>query len=322
MALITGVPGWLGSALANHLADKVRLRALVMPGQRWKGDHTVGDLTRPESLPPFFANSRDAVLFHCAGLPHPKRVDDFYQVHVEGTRHLLAQAARAGVKRAVVVSSNSPVGVGTFKEEHFDENTPYRPYMHYGRSKMLMEELTRKAAMETVIVRPPWFYGPGGPERQQTFFRMIARGTFPLLGDGANLRSMVYIDNLVRGMELCATHPSAAGRTYWLADSRPYSFNEIVFTIHRLLSEEFAVPTSSASVRLPSLLGEMATWIDRSLQRLGLYHQKIHVLGEVNKTIACSIEHAKRDLGYSPSIDLEEGMRRTLSSAFKDGLVL
>lgn len=322
MALVTGVPGWLGSRLAAHLALKVRVRALVLPDQLWTGEHTVGDLTDPDSLPAFFSNSHDAVLFHCAGLPHPKSVGEFYQVHVEGTRHLLLAASRAGVRRAVVVSSNSPVGVGGSREEHFDESSPYRPYMHYGRSKMEMERVVEEADLETVIVRPPWFYGPDGPERQMTFFRMIAKGMFPLVGDGANLRSMVYIDNLVQGMELCATQPQAAGRTYWIADDRPYSFNEIIFTVRRLLAEDFSVPTTRAPVHLPGLVGEMATWCDALLQRFGVYHQKIHVLGEVNKTIACSIERAKRELGYQPTISLEEGMRRTLAAAIDDGLSL
>lgn len=322
MALVTGVPGWLGSRLAQRLAETVRVRALVLPGLTWSGESTVGDLTDAESLIPFFAGARDAVLFHCAGLPHPRRVRDFYTVHVEGTSHLLRAAARAGVRRAVVVSSNSPSGVGVFREEHFDESSPYRPYMHYGRSKMEMEQLARAAELETVVVRPPWFYGPDGPERQLTFFRMIARGMFPLVGDGSNLRSMVYMDNLIQGLELCAVHPAAAGRTYWISDSRPYSFNEIIFTIRRLLAEDFGFPLPREPIHLPTLLGEVATWSDGLLQRFGLYGQKIHVLGEVNKTIACSIEAARRELGYKPLVELEEGMRRTLTAALESGLKL
>ena len=51
---------------------------------------------------------------------------------------------------------------------------------------------------------------------------------------------------------------------------------------------------------------------DATLQRFGLYQQKIHVLSEMNKTIACSIDKAVRVLGYDPKVGLEEGMRRSL----------
>lgn len=57
-----------------------------------------------------------------------------------------------------------------------------------------------------------------------------------------------------------------------------------------------------------------AAWLaDALVQKLGLYQQKIHVLSEMNKTIACSVEKARQELGYTPTIDLEEGMRRSLA---------
>lgn len=79
--------------------------------------------------------------------------------------------------------------------------------MNYGRSKMLMEQVVHeyqaRGKLETVILRPTWFYGPNQPERQTTFFRMIKNGMSPIAGDGENLRSMVYIDNLCQAMLLC-----------------------------------------------------------------------------------------------------------------------
>ena len=65
-------------------------------------------------------------------------------------------------------------------------------------------------------------------------------------------------------------------------------------------------------MRLPGLASEVAFLVDKTLQGLGLYRQKIHVLSEMNKTIACSIDKAKAELGFRPVVDLEEGMRRSL----------
>ena len=152
--------------------------------------------------------ARDAVLIHTAGVIHPRRVREFYEVNVEGTRSLLEAAAAAGVRRAVVVSSNSPCGCNPSREHQFDESSPYQPYMNYGRSKMLMEqavhEVQRSGRLEAVIVRAPWFYGPFQPPRQSLFFRMIRDGKAPIVGDGTNLRSMAYIDNLCQGLILAA----------------------------------------------------------------------------------------------------------------------
>jgi nucleoside-diphosphate-sugar epimerase len=337
IALITGAAGWLGQglvqALIHGLSDDdrlrepqcgLRLRCMVLPGesspvleqQTGRIEVVHGDIRDPAACAQFCADAQGAVLFQIAGVIHPQRVRDFYQVNVEGTKNVLDAAAAAGARRAVVVSSNSPCGCNRSRYHAFDESSPYNPYMNYGRSKMLMEHAARaiqqSGRLETVIVRPPWFYGPFQPPRQSLFFRMIRDGKAPIVGDGDNLRSMAYIDNLSQGLILAAVTRHASGQTYWIADDRPYTMNEVIDTIERLLENEFDVPCAHKRLRLPSLASEVAWFADKALQGLGLYHQKIHVLSEMNKTIACSVEKAKRELGYRPTVALEEGMRRSL----------
>jgi len=202
--------------------------------------------------------------------------------------------------------------------------SPYRPFLNYGRSKMQMElavhERQQRGGLETVLVRPPWFYGPNQPPRQTLFFRMIRAGKAPIVGSGLNLRSLSYIDNLCQGLLLAAMTPCANGQTYWLADRRPYSVNEIIDTVERLLETEFGRPCAHKRLRLPGLAASIASVLDAAIQTAGLYHQKIHVLSEMNKTIACSIAKAERELGYRPAIELEEGMRRSLAWCLGHGL--
>ncbi|MFL7809276.1 MAG: hypothetical protein AB8I80_11635, partial [Anaerolineae bacterium] len=85
---------------------------------------------------------------------------------------------------------------------------------------------------------------------------------------------------------------------------------------------EFGLPVAHRRLRLPSLASEMARLLDQWIQRLGFYHQKLHVLSEMNKTIACSIDKARQELGYRPSIELEEGMRRSLAWCMANGIEL
>jgi len=229
---------------------------------------------------------------------------------------LLDAAVAGGVRRAVIVSSNSANGCNPHVDHLFDEEPAYRPYMNYGRSKMRMEQEIRRISalgrIETVIIRAPWFYGPGQPARQTLFFTMVRQGRAPVVAGGENLRSMVYLDNLCEGLALAAAHEQAAGQMYWIADRRPYAMYEVIDTIERLLEHEFHLPVAHKRLRLPGIASEISELLDAIVQRMGLYHQKIHVLSEMNKTIACSIAKAEHQLGYDPKVALEEGMRRSI----------
>lgn len=338
ITLVSGANGWLGTQSVHNLADGFadipalrapeadrRLRCLVFseadparlrrlaPG----AEIVSGDIRDPKVMQDFCRGAAGGTLFHCAGLIHPRRrVRELYSVNVDGTRQLLQAAEEAGVRRAVVMSSNSPIGTNPAGVPLFDEESPYQPYMNYGRSKMQMEQVVRefqqRGRIETVIVRSPWFYGPFQPERQSMFFRMIRDGRGPLVGDGENRRSMAYVENISQGMVLCERTEKANGEIFWIADERPYTTNEIIDAVETLLEKEFSVPVAHKRLRLPFWAGEAATCADRAIQQLGLYNQKIHVLSEMNKNIACTIKKARRVLGYDPKVSLMEGMRRSL----------
>jgi nucleoside-diphosphate-sugar epimerase len=342
LVLVTGAAGWLGSRLVESLLRglpehdelktppaNLRIRVLLLPGQdcaalRKLSDRievVTGDIRNPADCEKFCADAKGAILFHTAGIIHPKRVREFYDINRDGTTNLLDAAIAAGLKRAVVVSSNSPCGCNPHPDHLFDERSPFNPYMHYGRSKMEMELAIRKRAtkLETVIIRAPWFYGPNQPPRQTLFFQMIRDGKGPIVGSGNNLRSMAYVDNLCQGLVLAAIRERTAGQVYWIADERPYAMNEIVDTIERLLETEFGHKCAHKRMKLPGIASEVAWLVDKTLQSLGLYHQKFHVLSEMNKTIACSVARARAELGYRPTVALEEGMRRSLKWCVENG---
>lgn len=336
-AVVTGYPGWLGNRFLHFLHEAHpdypagaqqpkfdRIRCLVLPGT---DRHAIaasypevelleGDIRDPAAVGRLLSGTDQATVFHLAGIIHARRVREFYEVNTDGTRHLLAAATAAGARRVVATSSNSPAGAARRPDVVFDEDSPYRPFMAYGRSKKLMEDelnsAHRSAAVETVILRPCWFYGPEQPPRQSEFFRMIRAGKAPILGDGESRRSMSYVDNVSLGLLLAAATDRAAGETYWIADERPYSMNEIVDTVEDLLENEFGMAVNRGRMRLPNVAAEVAVVVDAAIQRTGMYQQKVHVLGEMNKTIACSVEKARSQLGYRPGVDLREGMRRSI----------
>lgn len=346
--LITGMPGWLGTRLVRTLLDGIpgdtvlaepdrnrRIRCLVMPGSAtaaaglWPDRVAIvaGDLRDPASAAALCRDAEGATLFHCAGVIHPARTTrELFAVNADGTRVVLQAAEDAGVRRAIVISSNSPFGFNPNGAPLFDEESPYRPYMAYGRSKMQMErivhEFQERGKLEAVIVRPPWFYGPDQPLRQTTFFRMIRRGAAPIVGSGENRRSMTYIDNLCQALVLCERTPAAKNRTYWIADRRPYTMNAIVDTVERLMETEFGLKVAHKRRRFPAVASDLARLGDGMIQAMRLYQQEVHVLSEMGKSIACSIAKAEKELGYAPAVELEEGMRRSIAWCLKQGVAL
>jgi len=343
LALVTGAPGWLGTRLVQVLVDGLpesphvahdpqrRVRCLVLPSADTKAlpsgprvETATGDVSQAESLAALFDGAKGATVFHSAGVIHPsKGVKELYRVNVEGTRNMLAAARAAGVRRFIHVSSNSPIGCNPSPDHVFDESSPYNPYMHYGRSKKIAEDLVNEAGqsgeLETVIIRPPWFYGPNQPARQGLFFTMIRTGKVPLVGGGNNRRSMAYIDNICQGLLLCDQVAAAKGQTYWIADREPYSMNQIIETIEEVMKSDFGVAVAGKRMKLPGFASSVAWLVDKTLQGMGLYHQKIHVLSEMNKTIACTVAKAERELGYKPAVALREGMRRSLAWMAENG---
>ena len=324
--LVTGAGGWLGLNLLAQLAASSmppRVRSLFLPNE--STDQAIkilpsmeivcGDIRNAGDCERFLRDSPGGVLIHTAGIIHPKSVREFYEINLEGTKNLLKAATAAHVKRAVIVSSNSPNGCNPHPDHRFDEQSPYHPYMHYGRSKMLMElavqEAQRRAELETVLIRAPWFYGPFHPPRQTQFFTMIRDGRVPLVGSGANLRSMSDTRRLAQGLLLATASEQASGQIYWMADARPYSMVEIIDTIERIL-EEFGLNCRRLRMKLPGLVSDVAFCMDKLIQALGLYQQNIHVLSEMNKTIACTTAKAERELGFRPASGLDDGMRKSI----------
>ncbi len=332
---LTGANGWLGHGFVNYVLNNPSVERIICFIHKNESDNKLkylsakvqvfkGDLCSSKDCETFLQDAQSDFVVHTAGVIHPKNVKEFYQINHEGTNNLLAACKNRKIKRVVAISSNSPAGVNPHRDHVFDENSPYNPYMNYGKSKVLMEKSILKyyqdGDLETVILRPPWFYGPHQPPRQSLFFSMIKEGKMPFVGDGSNLRSMAYIENICLGIMLALTVEKANGQIYWIADAKPYSMTEIINTIENLLENEYKIECKKKYLRLPYVAGTVATMMDASIQGLGLYNQKIHVLSELNKTIACSITKAKTELGYSPQIDLYEGMKRSIKWCLESGI--
>jgi nucleoside-diphosphate-sugar epimerase len=331
---VTGAPGWLGTPLVEALtrgakfrsitSERHRVRCIVQPNvdvaplERLGSDVEVvrADLRDARAVSELCSGA--STVYHAAGIIHPRRIQDLYDINVGGTKNMLAAAIGARAKRFVTVSSNSPAGLNESASQLMREDDPPRPYLNYGLSKLqaewLVNDAHRAGRIEGVIVRPCWFYGPNQPARQSKFFTMIKNGRPIIIGRGSNLRSMSYVDNTVQGLLLAGSVAKAAGKTYWITDRRPYSFIEVIETVAKILEVDVRPRY------LPTFGSDVARLVDSLMQMAGVYNQEIHVAGELAASIAVSIDAARRDLGYDPEIELEEGMRRSIAWCRDNGI--
>ena len=185
------------------------------------------------------------VVVHLAARVHVTKetsfdpLTEFRQMNVRSTLNLARQAAMAGIRRFVFISSIGVNGAATFQKP-FAEHDPVAPHSPYAVSKheaeLGLQALAAETGMEVVIIRPPLVYGPNAPGNFGALIRAVQRG-WPLpLGAIHNKRSLIGLDNLVNFIVTCVNHPSAANQTFLISDGQDVSTTELVCGIAQAMA--------------------------------------------------------------------------------------
>lgn len=299
---VTGAQGFIGSALCCAL---VRQGWVMVPAVRrargLPGEVAVGDIGPRTDWHATLAGC-DAVV-HLAARAHVMRearrepLAAFQEVNTAGTLHLARQAAEAGVRRFVYLSSVKVLGEG--REAPYTLADAAAPAEPYALSKWEAEQgllaLGRNTGMEIVVLRPPLVYGPGVKANFLSLMRAVARG-WPLpLGAVRNRRSLLYLGNLVSAIEACLIHPAAAGQTFLVSDGEDVSTPELI----RRLGMALGRPARLWPVP-PPLLRLVATLLGRGAQA-----------GRLLGSLAVDGSALRAVLGWTPPHTLDEGLRAT-----------
>jgi len=224
----------------------------------------------------------------------------YREVNVKGTLNLASQAAQAGVRRFVFVSSIKVNGEATQPGQPFTADDVPSPLDPYGVSKLEAErglrEIEAETGMEVVIVRPPLVYGPSVKANFAAMMRWVARGIPLPLGAIHNARSMVALDNLVDLLVACLKHPAAAGQTFLVSDGQDVSTTELLRrTAQAMGKKALLLPVPASMLELgATLLGKRAV-----AQRL---------CGSLQLDIA----KTRRLLGWNPPLTLDQGLKKAV----------
>jgi UDP-glucose 4-epimerase len=241
---------------------------------------------------------------HCAARVHVMAesvadpLAEFRRVNVQGTLNLARQAAAAGVRRFVFVSSIKVNGEATQLGRPFMADDAPAPLDAYGVSKMEAEqgllETARQTGMEVVIIRPPLVYGPGVKANFAAMMRWLRCGVPLPLGAIHNQRSLVALDNLVDLIVTCLTHPAAANQTFLVSDGEDVSTTELLRRMGQALG------------RPARLIPVPVSWLKLAATLVG----KPDVAQRLCGSLQVDIEKTRRLLVWTPPISLDEGLRR------------
>ncbi len=224
---------------------------------------------------------------------------EFRQVNVEGTANLARQAAAAGVRRFVYLSSIKVNGEFTQEGHPFTADDTPAPEDPYGVSKHEAEQALRQIAadttMEVVIIRPPLVYGPGVKANFESMMRWLSRGVpLPLAVVTKNRRSLVALDNLVDLSMTCLSHPAAANQTFLVSDGEDLS-------------------TAGLLRRMGAALGHPARlfYVPPLMLKIGAHAvKKTGIYQRLCGSLQLDITKTRRLLDWIPPVSVDEGLRR------------
>jgi UDP-4-keto-D-QuiNAc 4-reductase len=291
-ALVTGASGFVGTALCAAL-------------------HSHGCLVRASSLrlledPDGWRDSLNSIncVVHLAAHVHQMQnsgVDaDYRRINVDGSRLLAEQAAEAGVRRFVFLSSVKVNGEGA--EHPYTAADRPQPQDAYGRSKLEAEQVIREicagSGIECVVIRPPLVYGPGVKANFRRLLRLVDLGIPLPLASIENRRSLVGLGNLVDFIEICMSHPRAPEQTWFVADDEVVSTPKLL----RRIATHMNRPSRLMSFP-PEWLPKLARLVNRRAE-----------VDRLCESLQVDVTASKAVLQWRAKITLDDELARTVAA--------
>jgi len=306
--LITGATGFIGRFLCNRfLTEGFIVRGTLLASENHS---SLAGGVEPVTVEPLGADTPWSqalegvdIIIHLAARVHvmddplTDPLDEFRKVNVAGTARLAVEAAKAGVKRLVFISSIKVNGEETV--------TPYttdslpNPSDPYGLSKWEAELALRKIEAETglevVVVRPTLVYGPGVKANFLKMMYTISRGIPLPFASITNKRSLIYVGNLVDALTACAAHPAVAGHTYMVSDGEDVSTPELITRTSKALGVQ----------------ARLLPFPPRLMLLAGKLTGKSGAVTRLTGSLTVDSSRIRQELGWLPPFTMEQGLAET-----------
>jgi nucleoside-diphosphate-sugar epimerase len=313
MILLTGGTGFLGGALLTALENEnVRVLGRQKPATLSASSFYKSEINADTDFSHAVKDKK--VVIHCAARVHimddnsSSPLDYFRGVNTYSTLNLAQQAADAGVKRFIFISSIKVNGESTEFGLPFKADDLFIPDDPYGLSKYEAEiglrKIAEKTGIEVVIIRPPLIYGPGVKANFASLMKWVNRGVpLPLGCITENKRSLVSIDNLVDLIVTCIDHPNAANETFLVSD------DEYLSTTQLLINMILAFDAPNRLIPIPS------KWFTVVAKLIG----KPEISQRLCGSLQVDISKTKELLNWQPPYSSSESMKKT-AKAFLENL--
>ena len=303
--LITGYSGFIGSHLLNVLHEKFSIKLLGRTQLNIPFECFISSIDSVSDYSKQFIDID--IVIHMAARVHVMNENstdplaDFRDVNTSGTINLAKQAADAGVKRFIFISTIKVNGESTSNASPFHSSDAPNPADPYGISKYEAEEqlieLGKKKGIEVVIIRPPLVYGEGVKANFASLFKFVGkRIPLPFRAITHNKRSLVSVYNLVDLIKVCVDHPNAANQIFLVSDDKDISTSEMV----ALMAKVQGLPNYS----LP-----LPVWC---FYLLGKLLSKQDVIDRLVGSLQVDITHTKNTLNWTPPFSIEEGFAKCI----------
>lgn len=310
--LITGATGFVGLPLTKHLQQQgypvvvaVRQISHVIPLAIQQ--FPIGELLPGTDWEPAL-NDVDTII-HLAARVHVMKdkatnpLEEFRKVNTYSTINLAQQAASAGVKRFIFISSIKVNGEISQEGQPFTSDDTFIPNDPYGLSKYEAEQglfkIAEQTSMQVVVIRPSLIYGPGVKANFKSMLQWLSKPIPLPLGAIHNKRSFVALDNLLSLITTCIDHPAAANQIFMVSDGEDISTSELLRYLSNALGQS------------PKLIPVPQKFLEKVLKVLG----KDSIVQRLCGNLQVDIQKNKDILNWEPPISLREGLRRTVEKS-------
>jgi nucleoside-diphosphate-sugar epimerase len=320
---VTGASGFIGKSLCQTLVKSNKFVRGAVRSKNFSSEHinldyiSMGDINLNTNWREILTDFN--CIIHCAGRAHVMKERDinvleaYRSLNVHSTRRLAEQAAAAGVKRFIYLSSVKVNGEATGQSLHTSSSTGPKkniftyddipaPEDSYGISKWEAEkvllEVSARTGLNVIIIRSPLVYGKGVKGNLARLLKLIRTGIPLPFSLVKNQRSMIGLDNLVDVIIRCIDHPSAVGKTFLVSDgidlSTPNLLNHIAFAMGHSV-RLFPIPVYFLQITA-RIFGKQ-----RELDRL---------IG----SLRIDSSYTQKILDWKPPVSIAEGIKRMVQS--------